>query len=43
MERNPKGIVRLEEATGVDLSDGVGLAVGIDASETPPSAAILAS
>ena len=32
MERNPKGIVRLEEATGVDLSDGVGLAVGINAS-----------
>ena len=32
MERNPKGIVRLDSASGVDLSDGVGLAVGIDAS-----------
>ena len=31
MERNPKGIVRLEEADDVDLSSGVGLAVGIDA------------
>lgn len=32
MERNPKGIVRLEEATGVDLSAAVGKAVGVDAS-----------
>lgn len=32
MERNPKGIVRLASATGVDLSAAVGLAVGIDAS-----------
>lgn len=32
METNEKGIVRLEEATGVDLSDAIGKAVGVDAS-----------
>ena len=32
MERYQKGIMRLDSASGVDLSDGVGLAVGIDAS-----------
>lgn len=32
MERNPKGIVRLNSASGVDLSDAIGKAVGIDAS-----------
>lgn len=32
METNEKGIVRLEEANGVDLSDALGKAVGVDAS-----------
>ena len=32
METNEKGIVRLEEASGVDLSDAIGKAVGVDAS-----------
>ena len=32
METNEKGIVRLEEASGVDLSDAIGKAVGVDSS-----------